>query len=262
MSIKKAIKKILKLDPYANLTPLKNLIYIGSRKHGYYIPPNFFSPESLCYCVGAGTDISFDIELVLHFGCNVFIFDPMPYALHHYEEVIKKTMNNERFIIDFDKWTYEYKATPDCFKNISFQPIGIWKEEARVKFYEPSIEGYAGHSITNLQQSGNYIEAYVDRLPNVMRKLKHTKIDLLKMEIEGAEYIVIDTIAEDKPDIKIICVEFDEVFHAKNFNYLFNIKSSCDKLLDAGYKLVHSTEQFKRTFIRIDVYEHLKSLEM
>ena len=70
---------------------------------------------------------------------------------------------------------------------------------------------------------------------------------------------MIDTIAEDQPDVKIICVEFDEIFHAKGIGALKRIKKYSDKLLDVGYKIVHSTPRFKRTYMKKELYEQLKS---
>lgn len=258
--VKNLVKKILRVDPYAGLTPLPGMIYIGSRYHGYHIPGSFFNTSSVCYCVGAGTDISFDTELVHRFGCRVFIFDPMPYALQHYNNLVAITKAGEKMTIDGNGNAYQYQVTNDDLLKVTFLDIGIWKEKSLVKFYEPAKENYAGHSITNLQQTGSYIEAMVDRLPNIMNTLNHKAIDLLKLEIEGAEYTVIDTIEQDRPDIKIICVEFDEVFHSKGFSYLFKIKDATRKLLNAGYKMTHTTHLFKRTFIRNDIFESLKKL--
>ena len=91
-----------------------------------------------------------------------------------------------------------------------------------------------------------------------MKSFGHTSIDLLKLEIEGAEYKVIETIIEDKLDIKAILVEYDEVFHSKGFPYLFRIKKSKDLLLNNGYKLVHTTDLFKCLFVKKEVYNKFK----
>lgn len=261
MAPKKLIKKVLRLDPFSNLTPLKDLIYIGSRKHGYHVPLNFLNEHSICYCVGAGEDISFDTELVIQYGCKVFIFDPMDYAKKHFLELKEKTKNNQKMTIDTGEFAYDYHIKPHQFSNMHYIETGLWDKETTVRFYEPSLNNYAGHSIINLQQSDKYIEAPVDRLSNVMKKLNHSTVDLLKLEIEGAEYTVIETIAEDKPEIKIICVEFDEIFHAKGIEVLKKIRKYSDMLLKSGYKIVHSTNRFKRTYMKKEVYELLKSKE-
>lgn len=259
--IKDLIKRALQVDPYSRVTPLNNLMYVGSVKHGYHIPKNYLNSNSVCYCVGAGEDISFDVELVRLFGSNVFIIDPMPYARHHYEKLIDLTNKGEEFTIDKGKYAYTYKTRKEDFNKITYLETGIWNEKKIVKFYDPAKDNYAGHSIINLQATETYIEAPVDRLVSIMKEHKHKSIDLLKLEIEGSEYTVIDTIAEDKPDIKIICVEFDEFHHAKNSQYLWNIKRSADQLLKIGYKIAHTTHQYKRTFIHKDLFNELKKQE-
>lgn len=62
--LKNLTKRILKIHPKSNLTPLRDIIQLGTKVHGYFIPENFLNSSSLCYCVGAGEDISFDTELV------------------------------------------------------------------------------------------------------------------------------------------------------------------------------------------------------
>lgn len=137
---------------------------------------------------------------------------------------------------------------------------GVWSEKKAVKFYSSSKENYAGHSITNLQNTENYIEAPVDKLSNIVRELGHQKIDLLKVEIEGSEYVVINDMLKDKLDVKIILVEFDEFHHRKGKDLLTTIrriKKTSQALIKAGCKIVHSISFYKRTFVRADVFEHL-----
>jgi FkbM family methyltransferase len=258
--IKVVSKKILRIHSQSNVASLNNIVYLGFYPNGYHIPDNFFDSTSICYCVGAGTNISFDIELVTKYGSKVFIFDPMPYAVEHFNELVNKTKASESLTIIGCELPYTYKINSKQLETIRYIETGIWNEKKLVKFFVPSRENYAGHSITNLQNTDDYIEAKVDTIVNLMKELNHTKIDLLKIEIEGSEYTVIDDIVKSKPDIKIILVEFDEFHHrdGKNMSTLKRIRNSSEKLCNAGYKLVHSTEYYKRTFIRTDVFELLK----
>jgi hypothetical protein len=54
----------------------------------------------------------------------------------------------------------------------------------------------------------SFIELKVNRLKTMMEKLNHTKINLLKMNIEGGEYCVIDDLVSSNLDIAQIVVEF------------------------------------------------------
>jgi FkbM family methyltransferase len=222
------------------------------------IPDNFLSENSVCYCIGAGIDISFDTELVVMYNSKVFIFDPMPEGKNHYNALKEALSHGKTLTVGADQLRpFNYRITKEEFDTIKYLELGIWDESTTVKFYEPTRENYASHSILNLQKSDKFIEANVDRISNIMKRFNHNSIDIIKIEIEGAEYRVIETIIEDKLNIKIILVEYDEIRNHKGFLYLWRIKRSTNLLLNAGYKMVYTNSKFKRTFIRNDVYDLL-----
>lgn len=258
--LKKIAKSLAVSRAQQDVVPLEPLVYLGSANHGYNIPATYLSSSSICYCVGAGTDISLDTELAARFKAQVFIFDPMPYALDHFKSLVSNTAAGNRFTADNDKQGYAYTISNEALATIQYCATGVWDEKKMIKFYVPSRDNYAGHSITNLQNTEDYIEAPVDKLVNIMRELGHQQLDLLKLEIEGSEYTVIDNVLAENLDIKIILVEFDEFHHRKGLARLAairHIEHSTRKLLKAGYKLVHSLSFYKRTFVRNDVYEML-----
>ena len=254
--IRQLLKKLIGRYLNADVSLLKDSIYVGSTYHGYHIPSRFLDSNSVCYCVGAGIDISFDIELVKRFSAKVFIFDPMPYALSHFKGLVNKTRENKQLTIGAGAVNYTYDISEGELSTVKFIPMGLWNEKKLVKFYYPTKGTYAGHSITNLQSTNEYIEAQVDTLSNVMADLKHQRIDLLKLEIEGAEYTVIDNLVQERIDIKILLVEFDEFHHkkGKTLATLRRIKKASDKICRSGYTLAHSISCYKRTFIRNDVF--------
>lgn len=254
--VKNIVKRVLSLDYTSYLKPFHNIEYVGSHYHGYYIPRNLLTSQSVCYCIGAGEDISFDTELKVKYDAHVFIFDPAPEGINHFAKLGKMVNNGEQLTIGSTPFTYRINA--EQLSQITYIEKGVWDKDTMIRFYKPTVENYASHSIELFNHSDEYIEVPVDRLSNLMKKLKHTAIDLLKMEIEGAEYTVLKTIVEDKPDIKIILVEFDEVYHPKDARYIFRIKEATKNLINAGYTLAHSTPQFKRLFVRNDVFEKLQ----
>ena len=56
---------------------------IGSPNGGWMVPVDLLSPGMLCYCAGAGEDITFDMGLVQQFDCQVVAIDPTPRAARH-----------------------------------------------------------------------------------------------------------------------------------------------------------------------------------
>ena len=204
----------------------KDLIEIGTKYGGWVVPSNLLNANSICYCVGCGEDISFDTGLIDHFGCDVYAFDPTPRAIAH---VKKETGQNPQY---------------------HFFDVGLWDKEATVKFFVPRNPEHVSHSLLNLQKTENYIFAKVRRLFHIMKKLGHRKIDLLKIDIEGAEYKVIQSIIEDNLDIKIICVEYDECYYSLDKHYKKRIRSSINSLLTCGYSLIYAQGNGNYTFVK------------
>lgn len=114
----------------------------------------------------------------------------------------------------------------------------MWDHEEKLRFYTPKNPDHVSHSALNLQNTEEFFEADVDRLANIMQKNGHTHIDLLKLDIEGAEYKVVNSIIEDKLDIKILCIEYDEVGNPLDSNYKNRIKDSVTSVLEFGYSMV------------------------
>jgi FkbM family methyltransferase len=255
------IKKALGIHHQSGVKPLRDMRSLGWRRHSYHVPEQLLDPTSVCYCVGAGEDVSFDTELKIFYDCDVYIFDPTPYGINHFTQLKQHIERGQPFAASPKNSPYPYRISAEQLAQITYVPVGVWSSKTVLKFHDPQIEDYASYSVCLFKDSEAVIEAPVDRLGSLMKNLGHATIDLLKIEIEGAEYAVVDTIVEDKLDIKAILIEFDEVYHAKDKGYHFRIKRCCSRLRSAGYMLVHSTPNLKRTFVRNDVYAMLKARE-
>ncbi len=83
-----------------------------------------------------------------------------------------------------------------------------------------------------------------------MKELGHHRIDLLKIDIEGAEYRVIESIIEDRLDIGVICVEYDECYSALDTKYKKRIRASINSLIASGYTLACAQGVANYTFVK------------
>lgn len=199
---------------------------IGTRYGGWVVPTNLLNADSIFYCVGCGEDISFDLGLIEKFGCEVFGFDPTPRAIEHVKKVAGQN------------------------PHYHFFELGLWDKEDTLKFFIPANPKDVSHSLLNLQKTNDYIEVKVKRLQSIMEDNGHKKIDLLKIDIEGAEYKVIESIIEDNINIKILCVEYDECFCSLDRGYKRRIRASVKNLLEAGYSLVCAQGRGNYTFVK------------
>jgi FkbM family methyltransferase len=158
-------------------------IRLGSPYGGWHVPAGGIRSDAVVYSAGLGEDASFDLELIRRYGCRVWVFDPTPRAVAY-----ARTVDEERF---------------------SFLPVGLWSSDGPQVFFPPKNPVHVSHSITNSQKARSPgFEAICRSLPSLMRELGHSHIDLLKLDIEGAEYQVLDPIARAEITPSILAVEF------------------------------------------------------
>jgi FkbM family methyltransferase len=205
------------------------ILKLGGGAGSWHVPSNVLSSESICYCFGCGEDISFDLALIAHYGCHVYAYDPTERAIQY------------------------VKSTTSGVKEYHFSDIGIWNEDTTLKFYSPSDARNVSHSALNLQQTNTYFEAPVKRLSSLMAANGHDHIDLLKIDVEGAEYKVVQSIVEDEIPIGVLCMEFDECFGPQDFGYMRRIVSTARSLKSLGFRISHSTGNGNLTFVHASV---------
>jgi len=82
--------------------------------------------------------------------------------------------------------------------------------------------------------------AKVKRLSNVLKEngLYGKQIDIFKMDIEGAEIEVLESMIEDGILPKILCVEFD--YYLKGCDKNGRTSAIIKKLKGLGYELIHN----------------------
>lgn len=212
---------------------------IGTPYGGWIIPQNRLNKDSVCYLVGAGEDISFDLGVAARFGCPVHIFDPTPRAVAHFDGLKANLKNGLPTACSTSPTGFYPEYPPELADRLHFHAVGIWNEDTTLRFFAPQNEAHVSHSLVNLQQSDRFIEVPVRRLAGMMQEMGHRKIDLLKLDIEGAEYQVIRSLLEDKIEVSILCIEFDEsAANHLDTKYLQRIEESLQALLAAGFRVI------------------------
>jgi FkbM family methyltransferase len=171
---------------------------------------NLLTEDSIVYSFGVGEDITFDLALIEQYGLNVYAFDPTPLAIKFVEKANQLT------------------------NQFHFEDIGISDKDEVAKFYLSTDKRDISGSIINKNDDASFIEVEMNKVSTIMKKLNHTRIDLLKMDIEGSEYAVLENMLEEKNFPKQILVEFHHRFPQIEKN---QTKKIIQKLNDAGYKI-------------------------
>jgi FkbM family methyltransferase len=182
----------------------------GNKNASFTINPDIVSSSDIVYSVGIGTDISFDLELIEAYNPFVFAFDPTPKSI---------------------EWLSK-QSLPEKFKAF---PFGLADYTGDAVFYLPQNENFVSASMTS-KQSDSVVHVKVKKIVDIMAEFGHTEINILKIDIEGAEYSVIDDII--KSDIKIhqLLIEFHHRFPQ---NGIEMTRNAVLKLKNAGYDLFY-----------------------
>jgi FkbM family methyltransferase len=161
------------------------LIRLGSEYGGWWVPEDALKPGAIAYCAGAGEDITFDVALRER-GLSVTVFDPTPRAIEYVEAL---------------------GVVGDGLRLVA---VGWWDEKTELRFYAPRNPAHVSHSALNLQGTDSYFTAPVDTIAGIAHELGDERIDIVKMDIEGAETRVIRSMLDLGPQPSVLCVEFDQ----------------------------------------------------
>jgi FkbM family methyltransferase len=162
-------------------------------------------PPAIAYCAGVGLNMSFELELAKISHQPVLVFDPSPTAI---ETVAKSDTTN-----------------------IQFFPIGLAAEDGTIEFSVPKKPKEGSYSIP--MEGVERVTFHCNKLSTIMGENGHKALDLLKMDIEGFEYEVIDQVLSEHIPIRQICVEFHHWMKPGQTSQMVS------RLRKAGYKIVH-----------------------
>lgn len=159
---------------------------------------------------------------------------PYTKAIKHYEE-LQKYYNNEEFTFTGIQKDYieNIKDLNPNFNKFTYINLGLHNKNDTLKFYKQNNTNYVSQSLIPNMFGNNYDIVNVDTIKNLMNKLGHTRIDLLKLDIEGSEVLVIEQMLDDKIFPKYLCVEFDLMLKNKDPNNL--TQKLIEKLQKVGY---------------------------
>lgn len=163
--------------------------WLGNSYGGFYLACSNLGVNSVIYSFGLGEDISFDEAVINKFGCMVFGFDPTPSSID---------------------WLKNKKVLPSRFKYFEY---GIDIADGMVDFYPPENPDHVSCSVSSKgRASERPFSVPMKSFRTITRELGHSYIDVLKMDIEGAEYEVIPDILSSEIHIEQIVIEFHHRF--------------------------------------------------
>lgn len=196
----------------------------GSDFGGWDVVTTNIDNNSVIYSFGVGEDASFDADLIEKFDVTIHAFDPTPKSI----EYVKKQGFSDRFVM------HEY---------------GIAAFDGNAYFYPPPSAKYFSYTLLDRpKMKAHAILVPVKRLSTILGELGHDHIDVLKMDIEGAEYDVINDMSKSDIRPQQILVEFHHRFGDIGIP---KTKQAIKKLRSMGYRIFSvSTTKKEFCFIR------------
>ena len=223
---------------------------LGTSYGGWVIPKDLnLSSESVVYSAGVGEDISFDLLISEKYDSNIFLIDPTHRAKVHYDEIFLYFYAGDwKFSGDIQQDYHKIigKLNPNIEK-IKYIDLGLWDKKDVLKFYKQDNTESVSQSFIDNMFGSQFDEVNVDSIKNIMELNDHKNIDLLKLDIEGAEIKVLDKMLDDNIYPKYLCIEFD--LYLKGVDTNDGTKRIAQRLNDCGYEVLFD-EQLNVTFSR------------
>jgi FkbM family methyltransferase len=178
-------KQAMGVEPLVRTVGRRSLEFHGNAAGGWCILAGSLGPEAVVVDIGLGEDASFSESIISKYGCIVNAFDPTPRAI----EYVNGLRNDHlRF--------YEY---------------GIGATAGTAEFYLPKETAHVSGAIAREEHLGPHcVEVQLRTIGQIFGIIGASRLDLLKLDVEGAEYDVIASEEFHQYALAIdqICVEF------------------------------------------------------
>ena len=208
-------------DVHVGPSVRRKTLSLGSGDGRWVVCPDNLNSDSVVYSVGIGKDITFDTDLIRRFGCIVQAFDPTPLAM-------------------------EWLRSQELPENFVVHPWGLAAHDGSAVFALP-VEHAVSFTMSADMQSKATAECPVYRLSTIRDMLKHDHIDLLKLDIEGAEYEVLDDVVAEGSRISQLLIEF----HHRWTGSPTQTERAISRIEECGLLLFHvSARGLEYSFIR------------
>ncbi|MCA9296679.1 MAG: FkbM family methyltransferase [Phycisphaerales bacterium] len=179
--------------------------------------PEPLNASSVVYSFGVGQEITWDQEMIDRFGMTIHGFDPSPGSMH---------------------WINSIELPPE----FTFHPIGIGDRDGTMTLYPPRRATSVHFSVINRAGADEVdaVEVPVKTLASIADMLGHDHIDVLKLDVEGAEYALMPTVLAAGIPIHQITLEVHHNFPTKKFADTFHL---IRQVREAGFRIFDVSER-------------------
>lgn len=198
---------------------MDGLVALGSDYGGYVVPASLVEDGWVCYCVGTGADISFELDLLGLADVHVRSFEAVESLADHVRGLAG----------DHPRLTIEHAA--------------VALADGPVRMQVSHVPVSQSVSAAGLYDGENYVEVPGRTLPSLMASHGDDRIDLLKVDVEGFEYELFPTLDLSALGVMVLCTQ---LHHTAS---VAEAKRLVARLAAGGYSLVACHPTVKLTFV-------------
>jgi FkbM family methyltransferase len=193
---------------------------LGTRYGGYIMPTAVVQPGWVCYSVGAGGDISLDLDLMRRFDVTVRSFEPVAE------------------FVDAGR-----AAAGDDGRFTAWQ-VAVGVADGTLRMQASHHPGSRSVSPAKLYDSHEFFDVPSRSITSLMAEHDDTHVDLLKLDVEGGEYDVLADLDLRSLGIKVLAVQ---IHHNRT---LREARRLIRHVESQGYEAVGVRPAVKITFLR------------
>lgn len=228
---------------------------LGSAYGGWHFVETDSIYDSIFISGGLEEDVSFEIELIDQFNAKGYLYDPTPSSKKHME-IISKNLGMRR-ITSYSgtgiQSVTSYQLTRVNENHIFYFPIALSNTCETLKFFAPENNAHQSYSAVYDNTRNEHIEVNAITINQVLlhNHLDKKNVELIKLDIEGSELNVIESILKHKIFPRQLLVEFDdlnrlELLNESGIRRILRIYRNILK----NYHLVYSDGVSNFSFIR------------
>ena len=160
------------------------LVDLGTTYGGWLVPPDAVQPGWTCWSIGIGGDVSFDLGL-LERGAVVRTFDPLA------EEVALA----------------ERELGPLAGGRMTAQRLAIHVRDEPVRMRKHPDHAMHSMDDVSLYPRDEVVEVPGRSIPSLREEHGDLRVELLKIDVEGAEYELVPTLDLDALGVQVLMVQ-------------------------------------------------------
>lgn len=193
---------------------------VGTSYGGWALPGGEIPHGGVAYCVGAGGDIHTDLELARRWGMTVRCIEPV------------------------EGFCAQAREESAGIANFVVVQAAVGVRDGPMRMTVSPHPGASSVSSAGLYLGTQSVTVQGRTVASLMRELGDTRIDLLKLDVEGAEYDVLPTLDLRGLGVGVFATQIHHNGGLRAGRQLIQL------VRDQGYDLVGHRETIKLTFLR------------